>query len=109
MTETYSNRPIALQRHVLYLLVFLAAFLWATNIFYLAVFPTCLELFAWNEGVRRLGPTSPMAFYNLLPVFGLPLSVITLGEKVTWIHLVGGLLVLGGGLWVILGGNRRVK
>lgn len=79
------------------------------SVVYIAVFPTCLGFFAWNEGVRRLGPTSSMAFYNLLPVFGLLLSVMLLGEQVTWAHLVGGLLVVGGGLWVILGGNRRLR
>jgi drug/metabolite transporter (DMT)-like permease len=73
------------------------------QIIYIAVFPTCIGFFAWNEGVRRLGPALSMAFYNLLPVFGVLLSIVFLNEQVTWIHLAGGLLVLAGGLWVIWG------
>jgi drug/metabolite transporter (DMT)-like permease len=73
------------------------------SVVYIAVFPTCIGFFAWNEGVRRLGPALSMAFYNLLPVFGVLLSIVFLSERVTWMHLVGGLLVLGGGIWVIMG------
>jgi drug/metabolite transporter (DMT)-like permease len=72
-------------------------------VIYIAIFPTCIGFFAWNEGVRLLGPTQSMAFYNLLPFFGVLLSVIFLGEQITWVHLVGGLLILGGGLWVLWG------
>jgi drug/metabolite transporter (DMT)-like permease len=96
------------------LLYLIAAFEWHSHpplltgslalwVVYIAIFPTCIGFFAWNEGVRLLGPTQSMAFYNLLPFFGVLLSVIFLGEQVTWVHLVGGLLILGGGLWVIWG------
>ena len=77
------------------------------TVVYIAIFPTCIGFFAWNEGVRRLGPSLSMAFYNLLPVFGVLLSIIFLAEQITWVHLVGGLFVLSGGLWVIWGKARN--
>lgn len=65
---------------------------------YIGIFPTLIGFFSWNEGIRRVGPGRAMAFYNLLPVFGVILGVIFLGEKLTWAHLLGGVLVILGGV-----------
>ena len=79
---------------------------------YIGIFPSVIAFLAWNEGVRRAGPNQAMAFYNMLPVYGVLLGVLFLGETLTWHHLLGGALVVGGGLIVALSNslaNRNKK
>lgn len=66
---------------------------------FIGVFPSLIGFLAWNEGVRRLGPSGAMIFYNTLPLYGTLLGVLLLGERVGIWHLVGGALIVGGGLW----------
>lgn len=65
---------------------------------YIAIFPTCIAFLSWNEGIRRVGPSRAMAFYNMLPVYGALLGFLFLGETPSWAHLAGGLLVIIGAL-----------
>lgn len=65
---------------------------------YIGMFPAGVSFLAWNAGVRRLGPGRAMAFYNTLPFFGALLAILLLGEQLHLSHLVGGVLVIGGGL-----------
>jgi drug/metabolite transporter (DMT)-like permease len=67
-------------------------------VLYIGIFPSILGFLAWNEGVRRVGPGQAMAFYNMLPVFGVLLAVLFLGESLAWTHFLGGGLVIAGGL-----------
>jgi drug/metabolite transporter (DMT)-like permease len=65
---------------------------------YIAIFPTCVAFLSWNEGIRRVGPSRAMTFYNMLPVYGALLGFLFLGETPGWTHVAGGLLVIVGGL-----------
>jgi drug/metabolite transporter (DMT)-like permease len=65
---------------------------------YIGVFPAFIAFLAWNEGVRRTGPSGAMAFYNMLPVYGALLGALFLGEMLNPGQLAGGVLVIGGGL-----------
>ncbi len=68
-------------------------------VLFIGLFPSLVGFLAWNEGVRRLGPSGAMVFYNTLPLYGTIFGVLLLGE-VLWIwHLLGGALIIGGGLW----------
>jgi drug/metabolite transporter (DMT)-like permease len=40
-----------------------------------------------------------MVFYNTLPLYGALLGFLFLGESIGLVHLVGGALIIGGGLW----------
>jgi drug/metabolite transporter (DMT)-like permease len=60
----------------------------------------------WNEGVRRVGPEGAMAFYNMLPVFGVLLAAIFLGEQVVAGQWLGGSLIIAGALVAALWGRR---
>ncbi len=71
-------------------------------VLYIGVFSTCLAFLAWNEGVRRVGPSGAMAFYNMLPMFGALLAALFLGERLMSGQLLGGGLIIGGGLLVAL-------
>lgn len=68
-------------------------------IFYIGLFPSVLGFFAWNTGVKHLGPSGAMVFYNTLPLYGALLSALFLGESLTSAHLIGGGLIVAAGLW----------
>lgn len=56
-----------------------------------------------NQGVAALGPAHAGLYIHLMPVFGLLLAAIFLGEHPAWFHLTGVALIFGG----ILLANRR--
>ena len=70
---------------------------------YIGTAPTVIGYLAWNGGVRRLGPSGAMAFYNTLPFYGALLGYFFLGESIGPVHLLGGALIIGGGLWAARG------
>lgn len=68
-------------------------------VLYIGVTPTVVGFLSWNAGVRRLGPSGAMVFYNTLPLYGALLGHLFLGEPIGASHLIGGALIVGGGLW----------
>jgi drug/metabolite transporter (DMT)-like permease len=72
-------------------------------ILYISIVPTVAGFLAWNEGVRRLGSSGAMVFYNTLPLYGALLGVLLLGESIGPAHLLGGALIIGGGLYAARG------
>jgi drug/metabolite transporter (DMT)-like permease len=68
-------------------------------ILYIGIAPTVIGFLAWNEGVRRLGSSGAMVFYNTLPLYGGLLAFLFLGERIGLTHVIGGALIIGGGLW----------
>ncbi len=68
-------------------------------ILYIGVAPTLVGFLSWNAGVGRLGVSGAMVFYNTLPLYGALLGYLFLGESVGPVHLLGGVLIVGGGLW----------
>jgi len=63
---------------------------------YLAVFPSVLSFFCYNRGVLAVGANRAAAFIHLVPVFGITMAVVFLGEEFTPTHLVGmGLIFTG--------------
>ncbi len=63
---------------------------------YIGIFPSAVAFLSWNEGVRRVGPSRAMVFYNMLPVYGSILGVFLLGESLGPQHFIGGGLILAG-------------
>jgi drug/metabolite transporter (DMT)-like permease len=72
-------------------------------VLYVGIFPTVIGFLAWNTAVRRLGPTGVMVFFNTLPLYGALLGYLFLGEIIGLPHLLGGVLIVGGGLWAARG------
>jgi drug/metabolite transporter (DMT)-like permease len=68
-------------------------------ILYIGVSPTVIGFLSWNGGVRRLGPSGAMVFYNTLPLYGGLLAYLFLGEEIGWAHLAGGAMIIGAGIW----------
>jgi drug/metabolite transporter (DMT)-like permease len=63
---------------------------------YITVAGTLLSFFWWNVALYRVGAGKTAVFTNLVPVFGVILAWLILGERLTAIQLVGGLLAVGG-------------
>jgi drug/metabolite transporter (DMT)-like permease len=72
-------------------------------ILYIGIAPTVIGFLAWNEGVRRLGSSGAMVFYNTLPLYGGLLGSLMLNEPIGLAHLIGGALIIGGGIWAARG------
>jgi drug/metabolite transporter (DMT)-like permease len=70
---------------------------------YIGIVPGVIGFLAWNEGVRRLGSSGAMVFYNTLPLYGVLLGFLVLGETIGLPHLIGGALIIGGGIWAARG------
>lgn len=68
---------------------------WA-SVTYLGAFGTVVAFVWWYEGVKALGPARTAVFNNLVPVFGVSLAAVMLGEQVLASMVAGGLLVAAG-------------
>ena len=71
----------------------------AAVVVYLGVVPSVVGFAAWSAGVKMLGPSGAMVFYNVLPLYGALLGALFLGEALTPAHLVGGALIVAAGVW----------
>ena len=78
----------------------LGALLSSPAVWGMTVFAGCLSSalgFLWfYQGVDQLGAIRSSAYINLVPVFGLALAAMVLGEHATVALLVGGALVIAG-------------
>jgi len=68
---------------------------WAA-IIYSGSLSTGVTVAIWNSAIRDVGPAQTAAYGNLVPIVGIVSGMLLLGEKVTWIQLLGGSLILGG-------------
>ncbi|MEJ2470023.1 MAG: DMT family transporter [Desulfuromonadales bacterium] len=66
------------------------------NIVYLGLFGTVVGFFWYFQGIQRIGPSRAAVFINFVPVNGVLLATLILGESL-------GLSVIGGGLLVVVG------
>ena len=72
---------------------------------YSVIFPSFLSYICWNRAVPVVGPhVSGMAQY-MIPVFGVGLSVLILGESVEPFHLWG-IATIFTGVWLVTAGRR---
>lgn len=74
---------------------------------YVAIFPSVLAYVFWNHGVATLGPARAGLYIHLMPVFGLLLSVLFLGEQVLPFHLLGISLIFVG-IYLATGRKNRM-
>ena len=62
---------------------------------------------AWSVGIRDIGAARGSIFLNLIPVFTAVIAVLTLGERIGLVQLIGGSLVIGGVTLASSGGRKR--
>ncbi|HEX8603858.1 MAG TPA: DMT family transporter, partial [Pseudoduganella sp.] len=68
---------------------------WA-SLGYLGAFGTVLGFVWYYEGVKAIGASRTAVFNNLVPVFGITLAALLLGEQVLGSMVAGGVLVAAG-------------
>ncbi|WP_175968424.1 DMT family transporter [Burkholderia sp. BCC0322] len=66
------------------------------SMLYLGAVGTVVAFVWYSQGIRALGPARAAVFTNLVPVFGVLLSVALLGEPLSPSMLAGGALVIAG-------------
>lgn len=69
---------------------------------YFGIFPSIVAFVCYNRGVAAVGPTRAGIFVHLVPVFGIVLSTLVLGEPPHPFHFVGMALIFAG----IVAANR---
>ena len=72
------------------------------GLIYVGVLASVAAFMAWSIGIEGIGAARGSIFLNLIPVFTAVIAVLTLGERIALVQLVGGLLVIGGVIWVVL-------
>jgi drug/metabolite transporter (DMT)-like permease len=66
------------------------------SIIYLGLGTSVISFLCWNAALQKLGTGTTVLFGNLIPIFSTLEAVWLLGEKINSIHLMSGLLVIGG-------------
>ena len=88
--------PMLLVRRVdIELLVDGGAVVWG-NILFLGCVASLLCFLGWNFCLERLGTVRATNLLYLNPVISITTSAIVLGERVTWIAILGAVLILAG-------------
>jgi drug/metabolite transporter (DMT)-like permease len=73
----------------------------------LALLVTVFGNLCWYAGNRIIGPSRASIFINLIPVFGIVLAMVFLGEQLHSWHIAGGVLVILG--LVLAAGTGRAR
>ena len=66
------------------------------SIGYVALFPSVVAYVFWNSSVAVVGANKAGIFMHLMPVFGIVLAFIFLGEALAVYHLMGMILIFSG-------------
>ena len=61
-----------------------------------ALFSSVLAYVFWNQGVTQVGPSVAGLFVHMIPVFGVLLAWVFLGERLALFHVAGIALILSG-------------
>ncbi len=71
-----------------------------------ALFSSVLAYLMWNRGVEQVGASVAGLFVHLMPVFGIVLAWLFLGERLAPFHVAGIALILSG-IWLTSRYGRR--
>jgi hypothetical protein len=82
---------------------------WSWSLFsvilYLGAGTSVIAFLCWNIALQKLGAGRTVLFGNLIPIFSTLEAVWLLGEEITNIHIISGVLVIAG----LVLANARVK
>lgn len=67
--------------------------------FYVSIFPSIVGYICWNKGIEAVGPARGGIFLHLVPVYGVILAILLLGEMLRIFHLAGFVLIISG-VWL---------
>ncbi len=74
-------------------------------LFYLGAGTSIISFLCWNMALEKIGTGRTVLFGNLIPIFSTIEAVWFLGEKITPIHIISGLIVI---LGLVLA-NTKIK
>lgn len=66
------------------------------GVIYSGVLSIGLAYIIWNYGIQQVGPVRTATYQNLVPVLGLLLGFLLLGEQLTYVQYLGAGSVVGG-------------
>ena len=66
------------------------------SVAYMGVFCSIMAFLLYARGLKTLDPGSAVSLMNLVPVFGLVLAVVALGESINLAQVAGGIVVIAG-------------
>ncbi|MCX6205887.1 MAG: DMT family transporter [Bacteroidetes bacterium] len=66
------------------------------SILYLGFGTSVIAFLCWNIALQKLGTSRTVLFGNLTPIFSTMEAVLILGEKMSSVHVLSGLLVISG-------------
>jgi drug/metabolite transporter (DMT)-like permease len=72
---------------------------------YAVIFPSFLAYIVWNKAVPVVGASVAGMTQYLIPIIGVILSVILLGESIETYHMAG-MAVIFTGVWLVTSGKR---
>jgi drug/metabolite transporter (DMT)-like permease len=73
------------------------------SIVYFAVFASVMAFLFWNRGVQVLGPSRAGHFIHMIPVWGIILAAVFLGERLVGFHWAGIVTIFSGVILATLG------
>ncbi|MCP3032205.1 DMT family transporter [Halobacillus sp. A1] len=79
------------------------------GLLYLGIFPSFIALILYNRAVGLLGASKASIFLNFLPVVTMAGAALWLGERITWMHIFGTIIVISGVLLTTQGGKSIVR
>ncbi|MBG9691257.1 transporter [Lysinibacillus sphaericus] len=66
------------------------------SMLYTGIISTVVCMVFWNIGVQKLGATTSGIFLNFNPIFTALLAYLFIGENMSWLQGIGGLIVIVG-------------
>lgn len=66
------------------------------SLLYTGVISTVVCMVFWNIGVQQLGATTSGIFLNFNPIFTALLAFLFIGEQISWLQGIGGIIVIMG-------------
>ncbi|MGE7988002.1 DMT family transporter [Lysinibacillus fusiformis] len=66
------------------------------SMLYTGIISTVICMVFWNIGVQKLGATTSGIFLNFNPIFTALLAYLFIGENMSWLQGIGGLIVIMG-------------
>ncbi len=65
-------------------------------IIYLGLGNSIISFLCWNLAIEKIGTGRTVLFGNLIPIFSVIEAVLFLGEKMTTLHIISGVVVIAG-------------
>lgn len=81
---------------------------WA-SVIYMAIFPSVFGYLIQQMSNKKIGPTKTSLYINLVPVFSMILAFFMLGESISLIKIIAGLLIIAGICTNLFSKNKEIE